>query len=113
MTDQEMQDRIDELEAENRALKQEIRVCNGNMRQAIHNAEIAKQKAERARADYEKRLSEQPDEFWRREVRLANSSRDFWKREHDKMLKLVQDAMTLLRGKGKYTTVEAEEVRDD
>ena len=98
MTEEEMQDRIDELEAENRALKQEIKVCNGNMRQAIHNAEVAKQKAERTRADYEKRLAEQPDEFWRREVALANDSRDRWKAKCDEMSKAVQGAVKVLRG---------------
>lgn len=106
MTEQELQDRIDELEAENRALKREIKVCNGNMRQAIHNAEVAKQKAERMRADYEKRLSEQPDEFWRREVKRANESRDRWKAKCDEMQAKVQGAVDILRGKVSYTEVD-------
>ena len=101
MTEQEMQARIDELEAENRALKQEIKVCNGNMRCAIHNAEIAKVKAERMRADYERRLAEEPDEFWRREVKRANDSRDFWKAKCDEMSETVQGAVKVLRGQAR------------
>lgn len=104
-----LQAKVDELTAENRALKQEIKVCNGNMRCAIHNAEIAKVKAESMKAEYERRLKEQPDDFWRREVKLASDSRDFWKREYDKLDKCLRDAVTHLKGRGKYTVIEAGE----
>lgn len=97
---------LDELTAKNRALEAELRMARGEVRTVLNNTEGAKLKAEREYERYRNYMEQPRDEAWEREIALARTSRDFWHGKYDELERCVRDAVTLLKGRGKYTVIE-------
>jgi predicted RNase H-like nuclease (RuvC/YqgF family) len=105
---EDLQARIDELTAANRALEAELRIARGEVRTVLNNTEVARMKAEAEREKYREWMEQPRVEAWERELALAKKSADFWQREHSELERCIVDAVTLLRGRGKYTVAEVD-----
>ena len=98
--------KIDELTAENLALKTELKLARGEVKNVLHNTEIAKLKAERLRDEYMERLKEPPEQAWADEIERAKASADYWRKLYDELLDANQKARTVLERRHKYELKE-------
>lgn len=99
---------IDKLTAEKRALEAELRMARGEVKTVLNNTETARQKAERAAADYRRWMEQPRDESWERELKLAKSTGDFWKEQYDKAMKKLANVRKIASSDKPYTLVEEE-----
>jgi lipid II:glycine glycyltransferase (peptidoglycan interpeptide bridge formation enzyme) len=96
------------------ALKAELKLTQGKLREIIHNTEAARYKAEQAREKYERSLDESPDERLKDEIKRVRKDRDYWKREYGKLHDAAFDATRLLTKPDKWKLVEEwKQVEDD
>ncbi len=97
---------LDELTAENRALKAELKLARGELKNVLHNTEQAKLKAERTIEEYRKLMAQPVEDRWKREIELVRSSRDHWKGECEEAVARLVDARSVLDRTKKYTLVK-------
>jgi len=108
---EELQAKVDELTAENRALERELRMARGEVKTVLNNCEEAKLKAEREAEKYRAWMEESRDEAHEREMKLTRASRDFWHDKYDELSRTMTDAVKVLNGRGRDVVVEGDDGR--
>jgi len=107
----ELQAKVYELTAKNRALERELKMARGEVKTVLNNCEGAKLKAEREAEKYRTWMEQSVDEMHERELKRANEGRDFWHTKYDDLARVVTDAVKFLNGRGKYVVVEVNDRR--
>lgn len=99
---------LDELTARNRALEAELKLARGEVKQVLHNTETARQKAERAAADYRRWMEQPRDESWERELKMAKSTGEYWKGLYDEAAKALENVRKIAAMGKKYALMEVD-----